>query len=178
MFLTGFSATGMEILLLFGLQVFFGNIYLLTSFVFTGFMFGLAVGSFAGKLLKNTPGKNNLAVTQILIGVFAAASGLLLFSPRIADLPDAVVYSSYLAATVLIGGLTGFQFKETSLNSTGSYADISGNTYSYDLFGSALGALAVTLYLVPKLGIASVFIISFVNLIFGILLFLLKNRRI
>jgi len=179
MFLTGFSATGLEILLLFGLQVFFGNIYLLTSFVFTGFMLGLAVGSFAGKSLKNTPEKNYLAIVQILIGIFAAVSGLVLFSPRIAELPDIVVYSSYLAATVLIGGLTGYQFKEASLNSTGSYADISGNTYSYDLFGSALGALAVTLYLVPKLGIvASVFTICFVNLIFGIWLFFNKNSSI
>jgi len=176
MFLTGFSATGMEILLLFGLQVFFGNIYLLTSFVFTGFMFGLAVGSFSGKSLKYTPEKNYLAVTQILIGVFAAVSGMLLFSSRIAELPDVVVYSSYLAATILIGGLTGFQFKEASLNTKSSYANISGNTYSYDLFGSAMGALAVTLYLVPKLGIVvSVFTISFVNLVLGIWI-LLKGK--
>lgn len=175
-FLTGFSATGMEILLLFGLQVFFGNIYLLTSFVFTGFMLGLAFGSFFGKSLKSTLEKNYLPVTQLLVGIFVAGTSLSLFAPGIAELPQAVVYSIYLAATVMIGGLTGFQFTQASLNRTGSYSEVSGKTYSYDLFGSALGALAVTLYLVPKLGIvSSVQTIAFVNIVFGIWLVLKKN---
>lgn len=175
MFLTGFSASGMEILLLFGLQVFFGNIYLLTSFVFTGFMMGLAAGSFFGKSLKSSPGKNYLTVTQLLIGVFVAATSVSLFSSAMAELPLAFVYSLFLAATVLIGALTGFQFAQASLIGLGNYSEISGKTYSYDLFGSALGAFAVTLYMVPRLGIVeSVLIIGFINLAFGGWL-LLKN---
>jgi len=176
MFVTGFSATGMEILLLFGLQISFGNIYLLTSFVFTGFMFGLGAGSLYGKTQTSFSEKKSLLLTQLLIGVFVASTGILLFTPTMAELDPAIVYSLYLAATIIIGGLTGFQFTQASLNRTGSYADISGKTYSYDLFGSAIGALAVTLYLVPKFGItASVFTICFVNLVFGIWIFL-KNE--
>ncbi|MCX6236226.1 MAG: hypothetical protein NTY07_01500 [Bacteroidia bacterium] len=176
MFLTGFSATGLEILLLFGLQIFFGNIYLLTSFVFSGFMLGLATGSFSGKSFKTLYDKKYLPITQLLIGVFAGSLGIMLFSPEMAELPQSVVYSLYLAATVMIGGLTGFQFTQASISRTGSYAEISGKTYSYDLFGSALGALAVTLFLVPKFGIvASVLTISFVNLVFGFWLFLKKK---
>jgi predicted membrane-bound spermidine synthase len=176
MFLTGFSATGLEILLLFGLQIFFGNIYLLTSFVFSGFMLGLATGSFFGKSFKTFYDKKYLPITQLLIGVFAGSLGILLFSPEMAELPQSVVYSLYLAATVMIGGLTGFQFTQASISRTGSYAEISGKTYSYDLFGSALGALAVTLFLIPKFGIvASVLTISFVNLVFGFWLFLKKK---
>lgn len=176
MFITGFAATGMEILLLFGLQVFFGNIYMLTSFVFTGFMLGLAVGSFYGKSLRSSPEKKHLSVTQLLIGVFAAITGIFLFTPEMTELAPAIVYSLYLVATILTGGLTGFQFTQASINRKGSYADISGKTYSYDLFGSAIGALTVSLYLVPKFGIvASVFTISFVNLVFGIWI-LLKGK--
>jgi predicted membrane-bound spermidine synthase len=179
MFITGFSASGLEILLLFGLQVYFGNIYLLTSFVITSFMLGLAVGSFFGKSLKSTSAKEYLSVNQLLIGVFAAATGILLFSPEMVNLSPAIAYLLYLAATVVIGCLTGFQFTQASLNRTGSYAEISGKTYSYDLFGSAFGALAVTLYLAPKLGIvASAFTISFLNLVFGIFLTLMRNRGI
>ncbi|HAQ21655.1 MAG TPA: hypothetical protein DCR40_20860 [Prolixibacteraceae bacterium] len=176
MFLTGFSATGLEILLLFGLQVFFGNIYLLTSFVFTGFMFGLASGSFFGKFFMKSPEKNYLPVTQIIIGIFAAATSFALFSSGMAEWPQAVVYSLYLFSVVLIGGLTGFQFTQASLSRTGSYAEISGKTYSYDLFGSALGALVVAIYLVPELGIvSSVQAIAFVNILFGTWLFLRKE---
>lgn len=177
MFITGFSASGMEILLLFGLQVFFGNIYLLTSFVFTAFMLGLAAGSFTGKTIGSSPGKKYISITQILIGIFGVGTGLLLFSDQMAELVPAIVYSLYLGATFVLGGLTGFQFTQVSLSQTGSYADISGNTYSYDLFGSALGALVVALYLVPKFGIIpSIFTIGFVNLLFGIWLYLKKMQ--
>ncbi len=171
-FLTGFSASGLEILLLFGLQIFFGNIYLLTSFVFAGFMLGLGVGSFFG---KSFVGKNYQATTQILIGVFAVVTSVSLFSPEIIKLPPAIVYFLFLAAIVLIGGLTGFQFSQVSLNRTGSYAEISGKTYSYDLVGSAFGALAVSIFLVPRIGIfESVLMISFLNIVFGIWLILKK----
>jgi spermidine synthase len=179
MFLTGFSASGLEILLLFGLQVFFGNIYLLTSFVFTAFMVGLAVGSFFGKSLKHDTAKKYIPITQLLIGVFTTGSIVFLFSDEMYELVPAIVYSLYLAATFLIGGLTGFQFTLVSLIQTGSYAEISGKTYSYDLFGSALGALAVALYLVPKIGIIlSVLTIGVVNLVFGIWLILKRKREV
>lgn len=174
MFVTGFTATGLEILLLFGLQVFFGNIYLLTSFVFAGFMLGLAVGSFFGKSFFS-PEKNLLYKTQFLIGLFAALAGVLLFSSEMEKMPGFLIYSFFLLATVLAGGLTGFQFSISSLTAKGTYAVISGETYSYDLAGSAFGALAISIYLVPVLGIvSSVFILALMNILFGIVLIFRK----
>lgn len=174
MFVTGFTASGIEILLLFGLQVFFGNIYLLTSFVFAGFMLGLALGSFFGKSVFS-PGKNLLYKTQFLIGLFAALAGVSLFSSGMERLPGFLIYSLFLLATVLVGGLTGFQFSVSSLSAKGTFAGISGETYSYDLAGSAFGALAVSIYLVPVLGIVvSVFILALMNLLFGIWLIFRK----
>lgn len=174
MFLTGFSASGMELLLLFGLQVFFGNIYLLTSFVFTGFMLGLALGSFFGKSIT---WKNFQAIIQLLIGVFAVFTGISLFSGVMANLPEWLVYFLFLLATLVIGGLTGLQFAYTSLSQTGNYAEISGKTYSYDLIGSALGALLVSIFLVPQVGISnSVLIIAVLNIGFSFWLFLTKEK--
>jgi hypothetical protein len=175
MFLTGFSASGLEILLLFGLQVFFGNIYLLTSFVFTGFMLGLALGSFFGRAFTR---KNFQPMAQLMIGIFAATMSVSLFSPVMAELPEWLVYFLFLLATLIIGGLTGFQFSQISLSQSGNYAEISGRTYSFDLIGSALGALLVSIFLVPKLDIFySVLIIGLANIIFGIWLFLEKIFR-
>jgi spermidine synthase len=176
-FLAGFSASGMEILLLFGLQVFFGNIYLLVSFIFTSFMLGLAIGSLNGKSFITTQGKGFLSLIQLLTGALTAVIGLTLFIPAMSGLAPVIVYMLYLAASVIIGGLTGFQFTQASLGRPGSYSEISGKNYSYDLFGSALGALAITLYMIPKLGIVlSVFTISFLNFISGICVYLMKNR--
>ncbi|MFY9153916.1 MAG: hypothetical protein WAO52_17985 [Prolixibacteraceae bacterium] len=175
MFLTGFSASGLEILLLFGLQIFFGNIYLFTSFVFTGFMLGLAGGSFFGKSIQSKSSNNYLSFTQILIGVFAVVISFLLFTPEVAGRSPAMVYSLFLLSTILIGGLTGFQFTQVSLNRSGNFADVSGKTYSYDLIGSAMGALAVSIFFVPRFGIlTSILAISFLNFVFGIWLILRK----
>jgi spermidine synthase len=175
MFLTGFSASGLEVLLLFGLQVFFGNIYLFTSFVFTGFMIGLACGSFLG---KSFPEKNYLTPIQLLIGVFAVLIGATLFNTKMAEWNAVLVYSLYLSAIILIGGLTGFQFVQASQKNAGNYSEISGKTYSYDLFGSALGALLVSIFMVPKLGIvASVLTIGMINLVFGAWLFMVKFNQ-
>jgi spermidine synthase len=175
-FLTGFSASGMEIILLFGLQIYFGNIYLLTSFIFTSFMVGLTVGSFHGKSLSCTPKYNYLAINTLVMAGSAAIIPLILFSPAMSQWTPAIVYAVYFGATMLIGGLTGIQFTLTTLNRPDSYGEISGKTYSYDLFGSAIGALVVTLYLVPGTGImVSVLAISFLNLVFGIYLTLRKR---
>jgi len=179
MFITGFSASGLEILLLFGLQIYFGNIYLFTSFVFTGFMFGLAAGSLYGKTVKRLPDQNYLAITQILIGVFAAVAGGLLFSSGMKELPPALIYTLYLVTIIVAGSLTGFQFYQASQTLKGSFAETSGKTYSFDLFGSAAGALLVSVFLVPRLGILeSVWIIGFVNLVFGMWLLLKRTARI
>ena len=172
MFVTGFSASGLEILLLFGLQVFFGNIYLLTSFVFAGFMLGLGLGSFYGKQFQE---KNLLPLVQLVIAVFAAITGLSLFSGGMAQLPEAIVYALFLLATVFIGGLTGFQFSQSSQIQRGDFAETSGKTYSFDLIGSAFGALAVSIFLVPKLGIVgSAFCIAVINVVLGFWLILKK----
>lgn len=176
MFITGFTASGMEIILLFSLQIFFGNMYLLTSFVFAGFMLGLAVGAFAGNSQKIPAKLKKLSVCQILIGCFVVGAGLLLFSSPIAGLGSPVVYALFLTATVLMGILTGFQFTLASINCVGTFAMISGKTYSYDLIGSAVGALAVVIYLVPEIGITgSLLVVGSLNLLFGFWLILKRN---
>ena len=120
-----------------------------------------------------------LAVTQTAIAVFAAVAGFALFSEGMAKLPEAIAYASFLLATVLIGGLTGFQFSQSSQLQRGNFAATSGKTYSFDLIGSAFGALAVSIFLVPKLGIVgSVWLIAGINLIFAAWLFLKTKVRI
>ena len=173
MFLTGFSASGMEILLLFGLQVFFGNIYLLTSFVFAGFMAGLAAGSFFGKTIKNPSEKKSLARNQLLMGIFATLPCLLFVFSEKAEVAPGVVYATCLLLTTILGGLTGLQFSLAGALQKGTYAQVSGKTYSYDLFGSAFGALAVSLFMVPRWGaVSSMLIIGALNMILGFWLIL------
>lgn len=112
---------------------------------------------------------------QLLRGVTA----FLILSPELASFNPMIGYSVYLGIVTLIGFLTGFQFTNANLIRDSHFNKISGKTYSYDLFGSALGALLLTIYLVPKIGIiTSAILISFLNFIFGIFLSLNGNKRI
>lgn len=179
MFLTGFSASGLEILLLFGLQVFFGNIYLLTSFVFSGFMIGLTAGSFYGKQTKDISAEKRMSQNHLFMTGFAALTCLLFFSSEQTEFTAGFLYPLFFVLVLLLGGLTGFQFSLTGLLQKGNYAEISGKTYSYDLYGSAFGALAVSLFLVPYWGIiVSTLVIGIANLLFGFWLILRKNEQL
>lgn len=170
-FLTGFSATGLEVILLFGLVSYFGAVYLLTNLVFTGFMAGLAIGSLGGKLFTQLTAGRYLSLNQLLIGIFSAATACLLYIPGIMNISQVLVYCVFMAAVVLTGVMTGFQFTKASHNQTGSFSIIPGRTYSYDLYGSALGALLLSLFAIPKLGIVTTAIIlCILNLLFGIFL--------
>ena len=176
MFLTGLSATGLEMLLLIGLQTYFGTAYILTSFVFAGFMGGLAAGSWGGKHTNYlSPGKS-LFINQLGLSVLAFATAFLLFTRGILSVSAAFSYTIYMALIVLIGALTGYQFTKVSIDQPDDYTRVSGRTYSYDLFGSATGALLVSLFLIPGLGIVTTAILlGILNLFYGIFVTLRRN---
>ena len=176
MFLTGLSATGLEMLLLIGLQTYFGTAYILTSFVFAGFMGGLAAGSWGGKHTNYlSPGKS-LFINQLGLSVLAFATAFLLFTRGILSVSAAFSYTIYMAFIVLIGALTGYQFTKVSIDQPDDYTRVSGRTYSYDLFGSATGALLVSLFLIPGLGIVTTAILlGILNLFYGIFVTLRRN---
>ncbi|MDX9882740.1 MAG: hypothetical protein RBS73_11810 [Prolixibacteraceae bacterium] len=170
MIVTGFSASGLEILLLFGLQLFFGTIYLLTSFVFAGFMAGLAAGAFFGKRFSPASAKKQILHNQLLMAGFSILLLLLLFISGQSKIAPVLIYTLCFLLILLLGGLTGLQFTLASLLQKGSYSEISGKTYSSDLIGSALGALAVSLFFVPRWGILpATATIGAINLVFGFL---------
>ncbi len=176
MFTAGFSGAALEIILIFGLQVLFGNIYQYTALIFAVFMAGLAVGAnCSDRFFK----KYNLSVRRIhfMIALKAIISAILLIVLHHIGLGQLVVYIIFIMMIALIGFAVGAEFLSVSKIQQGTYIEVSGNTYSYDLLGASFGALLTSLYLIPVLGIVNAAIIIGIVNIFMILFLTLKGKE-
>ncbi|MFC2138926.1 hypothetical protein ACFLTE_12205, partial [Bacteroidota bacterium] len=176
MFAAGFSGSAIEILLLFGLQILFGNIYQYTALVFTFFMIGLAIGS-KYSILFFKHNRLSLRLIHFMIALKAIISALLLFVLHHFDASPFIVYFLISALTGIIGFAVGAEFLLITKLLKGKYISISGNTYSFDLVGAALGAVITSIYLIPALGTLNTgIIIGILNIL--IVLYITLYRKL
>lgn len=169
---TGFSAIGMEILLLFCFQNIFGYLYHMIGFIVALFMSGLMAGSFAAiKSIKKFPDLPSLLKILIYIEL---AIPLLAFC-----IPFIIIYFNviesqilikfiFFAIVILCGFLTGIEFP-ISVTMFSAGEDITGLSAGIidaaDHTGAFLGALFAGTFLLPLLGItATAIIVGLLNL--------------
>ncbi len=178
MFIAGFSASGLEILIMFSLQVFFGNIYYLTGIVFAFFMLGLVAGAIYSDKIIRTITIKTLSVNHFILLIYAVFLILMLWLFNRYFTGNAMVYCSFAVFTIMLGIITGAEFSFASKLLKGNYGFISGTTYSADLIGSAAGAFVITIYVIPWLGlILSGIFIGIINLFIALYLILLSKRK-
>jgi spermidine synthase len=157
----GFAASSVEILLLISFQIICGYVYFLIGVIISIFMTGLAFGAILGdKVLRGSKIRNFIFV-QVCIG------GCALIFPLVLTFLNSIAANSYLVhavfsfATFAFALCIGAEFALGSRLQKGGVSTIASNLYSVDLVGSAIGALLVTVYLIPLLGITKVcFIIA------------------
>ena len=150
---TGFTAIGIEILLLVGFQALYGYVYQQLAILVAAFMAGMALGSRAALARPAAP---PLAAIQLLVAAApAAVYGLLGLGP--------------LAATALAlacGALGGFQFAAASRHYFARAGRSAGKLYALDLAGSCAGALVVSVYTIPVFGfLRTALLLALVNAI-------------
>lgn len=174
-FITGFSASAIEIILIIAFQVIYGYTYQMMGILITFFMAGILIGSFSlvnkFKILIR-----NYSIIQYLIGIFSILVALLLYFIKSANLSNLVVYIIFTSMVIITGILTGLQFSMASRLKEVSYTRNASSTYASDLFGAAIGAIAVSVFLIPYFGIIKVsLIVAILNFITGLYI-LLKLR--
>jgi spermidine synthase len=160
LFSGGFTASGLEFILLIWFQVIYGYVYQMTGAIFALFMAGLVLGSWIlGSRLKQKTFKGFLMI-QGIFAVFAALIAALLFlsspsppPPFPAPMPQSMLMPLILVLVFLTGLLTGTQFSYSAHLRKTSIIKSSGESFSADLLGSAIGILLVSVYLVPQLGL-------------------------
>jgi len=179
MAIAGFSLMAIEIIIIFGFQIFYGYLYYKISLIITALMAGMALGSWlANRKLEQKTIKSVIKIHALII-VFSL---ILLFGFyslfRISLKSSIFIEITFLIATGLIGAIVGFEFpiinklylEQKTLLRSSSYGGQAGIIYGADLIGSCLGAFLVSIFLVPIFGIfqALIFlgILNFIILIY------------
>ena len=149
----GFTLMGLEILLLLAFQALYGYVYHQLAILIAGVMAGMGLGSWWS--LRRAAGLRTLAGLQ---GV-AALAPLVLYAvfeglARVQNAAGVFLASQILfpVLAVLSGLLGGYQFPVASRIFFARGGGSPGTLYALDLMGACLGALALSLYLVPVFG--------------------------
>ncbi|HOO90700.1 MAG TPA: fused MFS/spermidine synthase [Syntrophales bacterium] len=150
-FSTGFTASSMEIVILLCYQIVYGSVYIGVGFIIASFMSGLAVGSFAANRVIATNrviGKRSIIIVEVAIAIYLILFMTMLFWGR-----ALLGNLSFALLTILIGALTGAEFPIAGKILFSTPWETAGSLYAADLLGASLGALVVSLFIIPAVGI-------------------------
>jgi len=150
MYVTGFTASSSEILLIFWFQTVFGNVYSAIGLIFAIFMGGLAMGSLAGNRIK-TSGKHHFA-GQIFLAVYMLLLPLL-WKSGTGQLSDFSAWLLFIPVLLAPSLLTGFLYVTSTLQYPSDRLNAASSIYAADLWGSALGVILITFILAPVFGV-------------------------
>ncbi len=174
MVVTGFSLSGVQLILIFMMQVVAGNLYEVLGVLFALSMAGMAFGSYWYRKYLYRLGLSSgvlLAITGILILLLPFVMKMLLNIEFAYVVQVAVVYFLVLLFS-LFGGIL---FSCISYKPNGDIRTLAGSVYGADLLGSSAGALLTSLFLIPVSGMLnSSFILGVICLTFA--LFFLREK--
>jgi spermidine synthase len=173
MYISGFTASAFEILIIFTFQTFFGYVDSAIGLIIAIFMGGLAIGSIVGNRFNAS--KNHFFVAQmslvlysLLFPIFWSAqkelangfAGLLVFG----------------LITIILSTIVGFQYIVGTKILPDKFTKTAPLLYGVDLIGAALGIVVVSVILLPVAGVInSCVIIAGVNLLITIFMVIRKK---
>ena len=173
----GFAAASVEIVVLIAFQILYGYVYFLAGLIITLFLGGLALGALAaGKMGRGTD-LRRFALLQVWIAALAISLPLILTALMDAADDPYAVHAVIGVFVLCFGFCVGAEFAVGSRLLKSSPAAIASHLYSIDLVGSALGALAVSSFLVPLVGVTRVCsVVAAVSLLSSLATILRKQK--
>lgn len=150
----GFAASGLEVLLLIGIQMLAGAVYGALCAIVSAYLFGSTVGSLITRQ-SPAPHARRLLVSLALGSVgITIATYLFISAASAAAVPTSVCVMVVVALAALSGCVTGAAIP---LGIQASHPDTPGGfarIFAADVAGAAIGAGAVGVVLIPRLGAA------------------------
>ena len=171
----GFAGSSIELLLIMTFQILYGYVYHYTGIIITVFMSGLAIGAlYREKILKTSI--VTFMSLQISIILFAALLPLIFLLLNRAILPSFILHIIFAVLTLIISVITGMQFSLGSTILKEKLPSRAANLYGSDLLGSAFGALLLSVFMIPVLGIfISSLLVALLNILSVTIIFI--NRK-
>jgi len=172
LFTSGFAASSMEIILLITFQIIYGYVFQMIGIIIMLFMAGLALGSFAINKRTKEYSVNKYLKIQSGIAVYCILLPFILMLLNLVEKNPYVIQAAFMILILIIGCLTGMAYSLSSKIIKKDISSIAAETYGADLFGSAIGALILSAFLLPLLGIFQVcFLTGLLNILSGIILY-------
>lgn len=172
---TGFAEITFQIITLISFQVIYGYVYYKLGLILSSYMLGLIIGGFwISKLIEQKKADRRLFIkTQFAITIYPLLLPLVLWLFLVSQGKTGFWLGSNLVFPVLpiIPGLIGgFQFPlANKLYLEEKVVDLSksaGVTYGLDLLGSCAGAVMVSVFMLPIIGIVGTcFLVAGLNLV-------------
>jgi spermidine synthase len=176
----GFSMMAAEVLVIYSFQIFYGNLYFKIAWIIACFMAGMGFGALWGTRRRHKFSILSLFYIHFWTAVyFILWLGFLKYGPQKVFWSDELTQTVFLALSVLIGGIIGFEFpiaNKLYFRGEKNLHQKTGTIYAADLIGSCLGALMISVFLLPLYGITKTLVLlCALNLVASILFFLAKN---
>ncbi|MDP4290318.1 MAG: fused MFS/spermidine synthase [Bacteroidota bacterium] len=173
MYITGLTASSFEILIIFTFQTYYGYVYSAIGIIIAIFMGGLALGSVCANRFSIT--RNHFVAGQVLLVLYALFFPVFWFLQKgISN--DLTGLLLFFLITVLLSAITGFQYVAGTRLLPGSFTRTAPLLYAVDLIGSSLGAIAISVILLPLMGVInSCLLVAGFNLLLAIINSLREN---
>ena len=153
MFVAGYTAASVEVVLIVAFQIIYGYVYHTLGIIVTIFMAGLTLGALTRRMLIPAPAVNHYIFLQLALGIFSfVLPYIVLFANRLSVFTE-LVHIIFFLLTLAVSYMVGLVFSMATILQKERISSISAKVYSIDLIGSALGALIVTILLIPLAGI-------------------------
>lgn len=166
LFISGFTASSVELMILLTIQVTYGYIFQVAGMVITLFMAGLAAGAWVQSGFPKGSLVKRYIHLQLTTSLFCLGLPFLLMLNSISSIPAGVNYFLLVLVTLFISVITGMLFTVASSLIRQNKASVLSGNYSAELIGSALGMVITTILLLPLFGlIVSCLVLVVLNLI-------------
>ncbi|MCJ7543449.1 MAG: hypothetical protein MUP47_02605, partial [Phycisphaerae bacterium] len=156
-FASGFAASSLEVVLLVGLQVLCGAVYVGLAGLVTVFMAGLAVGAAVANRLPGRQPRRGIAGLAVGIALLACAIPSILnvlaaLAGAAAGVP--LGQAAVAGAAFVLAAMVGGQFALAGRAGAGAGALAASRLYVADFLGACTGALLASAVLIPLAGLA------------------------
>jgi len=168
-FMTGFAASSMEVVLLLCYQIVHGSVYSGVGMMIAAFMVGLALGSVTANYVRMTA-RRGILIIEIILALYFSAYAVLLLEGMLALSPG-----MFFLLSVIMGTATGAEFPFAARAVFVSPHETGGSLYAADLLGGSAGAFVVSLLCIPSVGIVGTCII--IAAVKGLTAFLVVMKR-
>jgi spermidine synthase len=159
-FAGGFAASSVEIVLLVSFQVLCGSLFQMTGIVITAFMGGLAAGTLMARTIIRHPRINSFIFAQFGVSATCLLIPIMLLWLQTMGSHPLLIQCVITAVAFGAAVLTGIEFAIATRVRKGGTTEVASELYGLDLFGSALGALFISVYAIPLFGLMSVSLLA------------------